>query len=114
MNTITLKKIDYNNLLILQNVVMQFRTQKTDLLHTTIYNDAYFNNLLSADIAYNLSFSLRKKIENEHKAFVNFKLKINEAIILLQCCNDYKTAHKEINSIVRIYINELHRELINL
>jgi hypothetical protein len=114
MKTITLKKISFDDLLILQNVVIQFRTQKADLLHTTTYNDAYFNNLLSADIAYNLSFRLRSKIENEHKAFTNFKVKISEAIVLLQCCNDYKTAHKEVNSVNRKFLNELHKQLINL
>jgi hypothetical protein len=114
MKTIILKKISFDDLLILQNIVMQFRSQKGDLLHTTIYNDAYFDNLLSADIAGNLFFRLRNKIENELKSFTNCKLKISEAIVLLQCCNDYKTAHKEVNIINRKFLNELHRQLINL
>jgi hypothetical protein len=114
MKAITLKKIPVYDLLILQNVVMQFRTQKADLLRTTIYNDAYFNNLLSADIAYNLSFRLRNKLENVYKEFTNFKIKISEAIILMQCCNDYKTADKEVIIIVKRYLNELHKQLINL
>ncbi len=114
MKTITLNKISFNDLLILQNVVTQFRTQKANLLHTTVYNNEYFNNLLIADIAYNLSFRLRHKIENEKKTFTNFKVKISESIVLLQCCNDYNTAFKEVNSVNRKFLDELHRQLINL
>jgi hypothetical protein len=114
MKTITLKKIDFYDLLILQNVVMQFRTKKADLIHSRVYNDAYFNNLLSGDIASNLFFRLRIKIENETITFTKLKLKINEAIIFLQCCNDYKTADKEDSLIVKRYLNELHKQLINL
>ncbi|MBA0884938.1 hypothetical protein [Flavobacterium undicola] len=114
MKTIILKKNKLEDFLILQNVVAQFRTKKWDILHTNIYNDAYFNNMLAVDVATNLFFRLRIKIENQNKSFASFNLKIHEAIILLQCCNDYKAQHEDVVFIVRKYFNELHKQLINL
>lgn len=114
MKNITLKKISFEDLLVLQNSTLQFRNQKTELLQTTNYNDAYFNDLLSADLASNLYYRFRHKIENENKESTNFKLKISEAIILLQCCNDYITSHKEVKITVYNYLSELHKQLINI
>jgi hypothetical protein len=114
MNTITLKKISFEDLLTLQKGVMQFVDKKTKLLPETINDYAFFDNLLSGDIASNLFFRFRIKIENKNKSIANLKLKIHEAIILMQCCNDYKSEHKEENFTSRKYLNELHEQLINL
>jgi hypothetical protein len=114
MKTITLKKIKLEDFLILQNVAMQFRTKKWEILQTNTYSDVYFSDMLAFDIATNLFFRLRIKIENQNKSFLSFNLKIHESIILLQCCNDYKTQKENEIFTVRKYFNELHKQLINL
>jgi len=114
MNTITLKKISFEDLLTLQKGVMQFVEKKAKLLPMTINDYAFFDNLLSADIASNLFFRFRVKIENQSNSVTNLKLKINEAIILMQCCNDFKSVKEEENFASRKYLNGLHSQLINL
>jgi hypothetical protein len=114
MNTITLKKISFEDLLTLQKGVMQFVDKKTKQLPVTIEDYAFFDNLLSADIASYLFFRFRIKVENESKYVANLKLKIHEAIILMQCCNDYKSEREDENFTSKKYLNELHKQLINL
>lgn len=112
MKTVTFKKMEYTHYIILQNVIAKFRAEKLNGMDIEIYNDVYFNNMLAVDITTNLFFRFRTKIENQ--SFGTFKLKIHEAIILLQCCNDFKGQDDYVNVTVRKYSDEIHKQLINL
>ncbi|MCV9929070.1 hypothetical protein OIU83_15500 [Flavobacterium sp. LS1R49] len=114
MKSITLKKIEVENFQILQSVVAQCRIKNLRVMQTIKYSDVYFNNMLTVDVSTNLFFRFRMKIENQHKPIFNLKLKIYEAIILLQCCNDYEARNEYEKFIVRKHYNEIYEQLINL
>ncbi|MFH7013112.1 hypothetical protein ACHRV5_14690 [Flavobacterium sp. FlaQc-52] len=84
------------------------------MLQNSIINDAYFSNILTIDVATGLFFRLRMKIENKAKSFSTFSLKIYEAIVLLQCCNDYTASAEHEKFVVRKYFTEIHKQIVNL
>ncbi|OXE99997.1 hypothetical protein BC749_108170 [Flavobacterium araucananum] len=114
MTTITLKKIDQEDFLILQNVVAQLRQKALNKLQNSKVDNAYFNNILFVDITTSIFFRIRTKIENQTKSFSNLKLKIYEAIILLQCCNDYESSNAKEKFISRKYFSQIHKHITNL
>jgi hypothetical protein len=114
MIAIKLKKIEYQDFVILQHVVSQLRLKRLEMLQNSIIDDAYFNNILTVDVATSLFFRLRMKIENDAKSFSNFRLKIYEAIVLLQCCNDYTASTEHEKFVTRKYFTEIHKQLVNL
>ena len=114
MTTITLKKIELQDFLILQNVVTQLRLKAINKLQNSKVDDAYFNDILKIDVTTSLFFKLRTKIENQKNSLSNFKLKIYEAIILLQCCNDYVPRNALEKFITIKYLTEIHKQITNL
>lgn len=116
MKTITLKKVEIEHFGILQGIAFKSKNHaRTILGNTNIYNDIYFNNLLILDVTTNLILRFRNKIENQTKKFGAVNLKIHEAIILLQCCNDFVDSQMTFEkNVVRKYLEEIHKQLINL
>lgn len=114
MTTIILKKINLQDFLILQNIVAQLRSKALSKLQNSKVDNDYMNNVLFVDIATILFFKIRSKIENQAKLFSNFKLKIHEAIILLQCCNDFESTNLFEKFITRKFITEIHEQITNL
>lgn len=114
MTTVTLKKIDQEEFLILQNVVAQLRQKALNKLQDGKVDNDYFNNVLFVDITTSIFLRIRTKIENQTESFSNFKLKIYEAIILLQCCNDYEQNTEKEKFISRKYFSQIHKHITNL
>lgn len=114
MITIELKKMELQDLIILQKAVCQLRMKGLQALENNRVNDAYFNNILVVDVATSLFFRLRMKIEKQAKALLSFRLKMYEAVILLQCCNDYSGSNEHEKFITRKYFNEIHKQIVNL
>ncbi|WP_374173904.1 hypothetical protein [Flavobacterium tructae] len=114
MTTIRLKKIEQQDFLILQDIVAQLRQKSLNKLHNSKVNDSYFNNVLLVDVTTGLFFNLRTKIENQTKTFSNLKIKVHEAVILLQCCNDYEPRNALEKFIARKYLTEIHKQITNL
>ncbi|WP_337967210.1 hypothetical protein [uncultured Flavobacterium sp.] len=114
MTTITLKKINLHDFIILQNVVAQLRLTALNKLQNSKVDNEYMKNVLFVDISTILFFKLRMKIENQAKSLSNFKLKIHEAIILLQCCNDFESNNLFEKFITRKYFTEIHEQITNL
>lgn len=114
MTTITIVEIDSQDFLVLQNVVAQLRLKSLNKLQNTKGDNEYLNNILLVDITTILFLKLRMKIENQAKSLSNFKLKIHEAIILLQCCNDYEPSNLFEKFITRKYFTKIHEQIINL
>ena len=115
MKTITLKKVEIEHFEILQCIAFQSKNSAWDIrMGTNNYSDAYFNSLITIDVANNLILRFRNKIENQNLKFSSIKLKIHEAIILLQCCNNFKEFNPLQKVIAMKVGNEIHKQLINL
>lgn len=114
MITVTLKKVDPQDFLILQNAVTQLRLKTLNKLQNTPVNGAYFNNVLIVDVTTSLFFKLRNKIENQTKLVSNLKLKIYEAIVLLECCIDNDSGNVHEGAVRIKYLNEIHKQITNL
>jgi hypothetical protein len=115
MKTIILKKVEIGHLEVLQSMLLECIVKKELLCMSKIYNNDYFNNLLHADVCNKMWFNFRRKIENQSKKFGTVNLKIHEAVILLQCCNDFIDNQLPFEkNLVRKYHEEIHKQVINL
>lgn len=114
MSAIDLKKMELQDLIVLQKAVYQLRLKGLGVLENNKINDAYFNNILVVDVTTSLFFKLRMKIEKQTKALLSFRLKMYEAVILLQCCSDYNNSSEHEKFITRKYFAEIHKQIVNL
>lgn len=110
---LTLNKLEIVEIQILQLQLQNFISFKNASLDKS--SDDYFDSILIIDIASDLYYNFRGKIEKTNKTMANLNLKHSEAVVLLLCCNNTKTLRNDYdNFVVQKTSTLIHQQLFNL
>lgn len=82
---ITLKNMDADSIICIQNKVLKYIKLKSDNLKNT--NPDYLDCILLIDTSQKLYFFLRNKLERMTRKTINIRFTITDAIVLLSCVN---------------------------
>ncbi|WP_417365610.1 hypothetical protein [Flavobacterium beibuense] len=112
MRTIKLTKVSRKHIEILQEEIYNYAQGFKEHLKRPENHSVYLYSIAQADIASNLWYLLRKKIESD-KNVQSFSLPASEAIVLLNACANASllSADKYVANVTEIYKNEIDQQL---
>jgi|GEM_PF-2863309 len=115
MRKISIKRIEIQEIDVLQTELLNYITMKSATMIPTKNTDLYFQNLLLMEIAQEMYYSFRGKVERANKSIATLNCSVKEAVVLLQVCNDRSTIRDGFEKFVmQKFIGLIHKELINL
>ena len=97
MKKITVKELKYEDLEVLQ---LELELYSQYVMHNCLKTD-FLNAIISLDIANNLRYILRNKIEKYTKA-CSIKFSMTEAATILKCCHTHRGGRNDYTNNLRI------------